>query len=266
MMSQNTSEAGCAHVKRGEQIRRRGRAPGRRNLCTMIGLSLVMGLALVSTAYAATDLQRCEKKKLAGLGKRELCMAKERSKEVAGRTPDFARCEARFQATILAAERIADCRWLENGDGTATDLNTGLQWELKTDDGSIHDVADMYTWSGTAPYTDRSGTAFVEFLGTLNGGISSDGTATTGCFADRCDWRLPTIEELAGILEEACGGIPPCTSIPGELIAHYYWSSSSVQDSETVAWLVLFNSARPGVGSKTNSSYVRAVRGGSVNP
>ena len=262
MMSQNTSEAGCAHVKRGEQIRRRGRAPGRRNLCTMIGLSLVMGLALVSTAYAATDLQRCEKKKLAGLGKRELCMAKERSKEVAGRTPDFARCEARFQATILAAERIADCRWLENGDGTATDLNTGLQWELKTDDGSIHDVDDMYTWTGTAPYTDPSGTAFVEFLGTLNGGVTSDGTATTGCFADRCDWRLPTIEELAGILEEPCGGVTPCTSIPGELMEHYYWSSSTVEDTEGIAWLLLFNSPGLGVGSKTNSSYVRAVRGG----
>lgn len=51
------------------------------------------------------------------------------------------------------------CRWLENGDGTATDLNTGLQWELKTDDGSIHDKDDTYKWAavvlGEAPECSR---------------------------------------------------------------------------------------------------------------
>src|SRR5262245_38097302 len=54
------------------------------------------------------------------------------------------RCQAAFGKSITmadeaAANKGASCRWLDNGDLTATDLNNGLQWELKTDDGSVHD-------------------------------------------------------------------------------------------------------------------------------
>ena len=34
-------------------------------------------------------------------------------------------------------------RWTDHGNGTATDNTTGLMWELKTDDGSIHDKDDF---------------------------------------------------------------------------------------------------------------------------
>jgi hypothetical protein len=38
-------------------------------------------------------------------------------------------------------------RFVDNGDGTVTDTRTGLMWEQKTDDGSIHDKDNVYTWS-----------------------------------------------------------------------------------------------------------------------
>lgn len=38
--------------------------------------------------------------------------------------------------------------FVDNGDGTITDTSTGLMWEKKSDDGSIHDKDDVYTWSG----------------------------------------------------------------------------------------------------------------------
>jgi len=55
--------------------------------------------------------------------------------------------DAIAKADEKAAGQSASCRWMNNGDGTATDLNSGLQWELKTDDNtSAHDKDNTYTW------------------------------------------------------------------------------------------------------------------------
>ncbi len=168
-------------------------------------------------------------------------------------------------------KQVSDCedlpRWTDNGDGTATDNTTGLVWELKTDDGSIHDKDDEYTWSTDSPWSP-DGMAFVDFLGTLNGGVSADGLTTEGCFAQKCDWRLPTVEELAGILDlsvPGCGLEPfiPCTTIPGETVSPFYWSSSTVAGSPSFAWIVTFNSGAVLDGFKKFDLHVRAVRGGS---
>ena len=42
-------------------------------------------------------------------------------------------------------------RFVDNGDGTITDTKTGLQWEKKSDDGTIHDQDDTYTWTTGVP-------------------------------------------------------------------------------------------------------------------
>ncbi len=46
-----------------------------------------------------------------------------------------------------AAAAEIKCRYRVNGDGAATDYDTGLQWEQKTDDGTVHDKDNTYTWS-----------------------------------------------------------------------------------------------------------------------
>ena len=233
--------------------------------------TLILSLALTSAAFAATDEEKCQKKKLIALGKRDLCLQQERSKEVLGKTPNLAGCAEKFEKAITkaddaAAKKGAVCRWLDNGDLTATDLNTGLQWQLKSDDGSIHDKDDTYTWSVGAPWKP-DGTAFVDFLGTLNGGVSSDGVTTTECFdADKCDWRLPTVEELAGIVDLSAPGCPgsPCTTIPGETVPSFYWSSSTGTFDPNGAWVVDFNGGSVGTFVfKLSDFHVRAVRGGS---
>jgi hypothetical protein len=38
--------------------------------------------------------------------------------------------------------------FLDNGDGTITDLNTGLMWEKKGDNGGLHDKDNVYRWTG----------------------------------------------------------------------------------------------------------------------
>lgn len=67
-----------------------------------------------------------------------------------------------------------------------------------------HDEAKTYEWSNTGTLAD--GNAFMYFLAKLNdssqpatwstSGPGSVGTQTSGCFADHCDWRLPSVVVL----------------------------------------------------------------------
>ena len=160
-------------------------------------------------------------------------------------------------------------RFEDNGDGTVTDNQTGLMWEKKTDDGSVHDKDNGYTWSDT--FSDPDGTAFVDFLGALNHCVD-DGTfpptGVTGGFAGYCDWRLPTIVELQTIVDlsaPGCGSGSPCIdeTVFGPTMSSVYWSSTTrvfIVPSE--AWRVIFDSGVASNGGKIFGGFVRAVRGG----
>src|SRR5436309_15474518 len=41
----------------------------------------------------------------------------------------------------------APLAYADNGNGTVTDLNTGLVWEKLSDDGTVHDKDNLYTWA-----------------------------------------------------------------------------------------------------------------------
>src|SRR5213080_658841 len=162
-------------------------------------------------------------------------------------------------------------RFVDNGDGTVTDNQTGLQWEQKVAGSScLHCVNDTYIWSssGTAP----DGTAFTSFLATLNGGAtgfgnctSGDGSTQTGGFNNHCDWRLPTIAELATIIDTSasgCGTGSPCIDATfGPTAAAGYPSSTTNADNSGLVWGVNFgNGSVFSAGLKTGSPHVRAVR------
>lgn len=212
-------------------------------------LTLISSLVLVAIAGAATTPeQKCQAAKLDALRRRTFCIEGERRKEVLGGTTDAAKCETKFATAITKADAAAaskgsSCRWLDNADGTATDLNSGLQWELKTDDGSTRDKDNTYTWNaiidGTAP----------------------DGTATSGCFSGHCDWRLPSIEELSSILDFTVPdcGLVACTTIPGFTSTSFYWSSTT--NSPDHAWGIYFGGFGLADDNKGFENYARAVRG-----
>lgn len=159
-------------------------------------------------------------------------------------------------------------RYVDNGDGTVTDHQTGLQWEQKTttvgsgaNGADPHDVDNFYTWSaGVTPFPD--GTMFTDFLAKLNG-ASNDGVTLTGCFAGHCDWRLPTVVELQTIRLAQCGTSPCIDPVFGPTVAYFYWSATTLAEEPRAAWFVSFANDFVFNAVKDDPSCVRAVRAGS---
>lgn len=156
--------------------------------------------------------------------------------------------------------------YVDNGDGTVTDNRTGLMWEKKDGTCAVagpHCWNNTYTWTATGTAPD--GTLYTNFLATLNLNSSSDGTAV--CFANHCDWRIPTVVELRSILfvqfPTVCTSIPCIDPIFGPTQPTFYWSSSSDAGFSGAAWDVIFDStASVNANNEPNAFYARAVRGG----
>lgn len=167
-----------------------------------------------------------------------------------------------FTPTPTSTEAPTPGRFVDNQDGTVTDNQTGLTWEKKTN-GGIHDVNATYSWSTGSPYA-QNGTVLTTLLSVLNGGTSVDGSATDGCFAGHCDWRLPTIEELRGILlgQYPCAVTPCIDPVFGPTQGGGYWSVTTVAGLPASAWDVGIVNGQVTNGPKTGPGYVLAVRGG----
>ena len=136
---------------------------------------------------------------------------------------------------------------------------TGMEWEVKTTDGSIHDSNKTYTWCDTNPETNGGyagscdGSNTEAFISTLNGQN----------FGGHSDWRLPTIKDLQTLVNR--GVIMPTidtTNFPNTKSASY-WSATTRASNTNYAWSVYFGNGDVGdYNKKSNSYYVRAVRSG----
>ena len=151
-------------------------------------------------------------------------------------------------------------RFTDNGL-TITDNATGLMWEQKTNDGSVHDMNNTYTWFD----------AFDAFL------YGPPGLNNTN-FAGHNDWRIPNVNELQSIYQQ--DEWPPpfiypiFTGQPSSVeYGPKYWSSTTWPVDTTQALYVCFGISGDSQAYWPKDSisgdlpatryFVRAVRGGS---
>jgi uncharacterized protein DUF1566 len=240
---------------------------------TRIRVLMIIAIGLIGAVASAafgtqTPDQKCQQQRYNAAAKYAACQQKAMGKFLGSSDASKfdatnRKCTAKYAATWpkLQAIPIAPCnsdRFDDNGDGTVTDNLTGLVWEQKTDDNtSVHDKDNVYTWSSAS---NANGTAYTTFLATL----------TFFGFAGQYDWRLPTIVELESIRAlsptkpYACVGVPCIdTSFFGpEPLGAVYWSSTTSTIAAVLAWGQALNGSITPFLFKTDSTSVRAVRGG----
>ena len=190
-------------------------------------VSIATLLLTAGIAHAAFTTPVCLAKKRTAWTNLRKCQGTEEAKQLLGKPTDLMKCQTKFDAKLAAAGDKATaaavpCRYADHGDGTVIDYDTGLQWEKKTpgacsnalvicltdDDcpggscgGRAHYVNATYTWDGAHLFVDGT----------------HDILAPAGAFvafAGHSDWRLPTVDELRGIIDPkaaGCGSLSaPC--------------------------------------------------------
>ena len=139
-----------------------------------------------------------------------------------------------------------------NSDATTwscvLDNVTGLVWEVKTDDGGLHDKDDKYSWYNTDPYTNGGSEGYAN-NSTICYGYDSSNPATycnTEAFSSRVNsnslcgysnWRLPSKEEVYSIVDY--GSYSPAIDIsyfPNS--SDRVWTSSPIPGESYDLWYV----------------------------
>lgn len=138
--------------------------------------------------------------------------------------------------------------YADHGDGTVTDLKTGLMWMKCSigqhlEDENCAGTASTFTWQGA-----------------LNQAQLANHSGTLGY----TDWRLPNINELGSLIEKACvepaineGVFPNTRSLNNK-----YWSASLRKGQGLEAIFVEFQYGNEDSRAKSDSYLVRLVRGG----
>jgi len=158
---------------------------------------------------------------------------------------------ALFAGNVLAAQvckydsipaTAPASRFTDNGDGTVTDQATGLQWKR---------CSEGQDWSGGTCTGNAAGYNWQQALQ----------RADTASFAGRDDWRLPNVNELTSIVEEACYDPAIDLGVFPAIPSNRYWSSSPSANFAGNAWFVGFYYGDDG-SAMGYGFQVRLVRGG----
>jgi hypothetical protein len=133
-------------------------------------------------------------------------------------------------------------RFTNNNDGTILDNTTGLVWKRCSE--------------GLSGTLCESGTP------TIFNWLEALKTAAVSNFAGKNDWRLPSIKELATIVERQCT-MPAINEIVFPATPTMsFWSSTPYDANSAFAWNIYFPYGISDGNNKDYKFYVRLVRGG----
>ncbi len=123
---------------------------------------------------------------------------------------------------------------------------TGLIWEVKTDDDTIHDKDAVFSWDY----------ARFDYMKGLNERAFGGGTG----------WRLPYIRELSCIVnpDRYWPTLNPDYFPNSQKPDPHYWSYDLLHSDINQAYIVLFGYGDIDCAKRTELKYVRAVRGDAV--
>jgi len=110
---------------------------------------------------------------------------------------------------------------------------TGLIWEAKTTDGSIHDMDIQYQWGGVT-HIGNYGTFFSSSWDSLVNGSNSE----ILCGLD--NWRVPSNDELISIVAYGVGNPSIDTTFFPNIASNPYWTASPYSERPDSAWIVGF--------------------------
>lgn len=164
---------------------------------------------------------------------------------------EFSRANENLEALVDAVTEIVteearsacegrNDRFVNNGDGTVTDLCTGLLWMKATadidGDGVVSAGGDKVPWEAARDHAERL------------------------ILAGHADWRLPTARELSDLIVR--DDVPSTTSMDPvfEVFSSEHWTGTTYFDD--FAWQVAFNAGggQRQTTDRRNNGFVLAVR------
>ena len=141
----------------------------------------------------------------------------------------------------VRSEPMESTHTFSRNDATeiVSDETTGLQWQ----DDAVVKTTTM-NWTSAIDYCEN--------------------TLVLGGYTD---WRLPNKNEMLSIddrsrYDPAIDDRVFINTASNSFWSSYYWSSTTIASNSDYAWVVYFYYGHPYAHAKTDSSYVRCVRGG----
>lgn len=140
------------------------------------------------------------------------------------------------------------------------DKQTGLVWELKTNDDSVHNQEKDYRWGGVG--AEKTGTGFFDDWNPL---LEQTKKEKLCGFKD---WRVPTIDELKSLVINNQQGLTIDTHYFFDTKDSPYWSSSAYANYPEHAQTVHFGNGNSYYynGYRGNRLPLRLVRGKLKSP